>query len=199
MPRGENRKTGRHRFENGIGNAFLVLVRRGLARMQEKMRAGVELHQFRLGKKAAEMNLVDDPEFLGQFFQVRLERAFAGDDQLGVREFLLENGERAKRSGDPFFRNQAAGLHESPAAVRGRLAANKGKFIQRHAGPVDAQTLRRTTEGQEPIRQRLRTRQDERDGVKQIPQLRAVIADVLFFARRRRHETKRHTAYASAR
>ena len=144
------------------------------------MRAGVKLQQFRLGEKSAEMNLVDDPEFLGQFFQVRLERTFAGDDQLGVRKFLLENREGAKRSGHPFLRDEPASLHESPAAILRRLAANKGKFIQRDAGPIDPQAFRRTPQGQQPIRQRVGTRQDERDGVEQVAQFRTVIADVFF-------------------
>src|SRR5687768_10747371 len=146
MFRGQNRETGRHRFQDGVRDAFLVLVGRGLARVQEKMRAGVEIEQFRLRKKAAEMDLGDDAKFLRQFFEVRLERTFARDDELSVREFLLKNGKGAERSRDPFFRNQAASLHEAPAAVCGSVAADEGKLMQRHAGAVDAQAFRRTTE-----------------------------------------------------
>ena len=126
------------------------------------------------------MDLGDDAKLFGQFFQMRLERTFARDDELGVGKFLLKNGKGAERSRDPFFRNQPAGLHEAPATVGGSVAADKRKLMQRHAGAVDAQTFRRTAERKQALRQRFRTRQHQRHGVEQILQLRTVIANVLF-------------------
>ena len=119
-------KTGRHRFQNRIRHAFLVLVRRSLARMNEDVRLRVEIHQLALRKEAAEMHLRSNPELLGQFFEVRLQRTFAGDDELGLRKFLLENREGAERRGDAFLRNQPARLQQSPVAVGRRFALQKG-------------------------------------------------------------------------
>ena len=166
MTGGEHSQAGRHRFENGIGNALLILIRRCLARVQEKMRGRIKLQQFRLGKKSAEMNFAGDAQLFRQFFQVRLQRTFAGDDQLGVGKFFLKNGESAKRRGDAFLGNQSAGLHESPAPFLRGIAADKGKFVQRHSGPIDAQTFGRATESQQPFGQRFRAREDERDRFK---------------------------------
>ena len=97
-----------------------------------------------------------------------------------VRKFLLENRESAKRSGHPFLRNEAARLHEFPAAIARRLATNEWKFIQRDAGPINPQALRRAPQGQKPIGQRSGTREDQRNGVEQAAQFRAVIANVFF-------------------
>src|SRR5205823_2193664 len=147
-------------------NAFLVLIRRRFARVQEKMRGCVDLQQFRLGKKSAEMNFAGDAQLFREFFQVRLERTFAGDDQLGVGKFFLENGEGAKRRGDAFLRNQAAGLHESPAPILRGIAADKRKLVQGNSGPVDAQALGRTAKSEQSFRQRFRAREDQRDRLK---------------------------------
>src|SRR5438105_8925197 len=124
--------------------------------MQEKMRGCVELQQFRLGKKSAEMNFAGDAQLFRQFFQVRLERTFAGDDQLGVGKFFLENGESAKRRSHALLGNQTAGLHESPAPILRRIAADKGKFVQGNSSSIDAQALGRAAKGEQPLSQRFR-------------------------------------------
>src|ERR1041384_3922495 len=111
---------------------------------------------------------------------MRLERSLARNDQFRVWKFLLENCEGAERSRHAFFRDQPAGLDETPAAVGGRIAPNKRKFVERNAGAIDPQTFRRTTEREQTFRERFRARQDERHRVEQILQLRSVIANILF-------------------
>src|SRR5437016_12974454 len=138
MPRGQDAETSRHRFEDRVRNAFLVLVGRRFTRVEKRMRAAVKFEQFLLGKKAAKMDFAHNPKFLRQLFEVRLKRSLARDDQLCVWKFLLENGKRAERSGHALFRDQPAGLHETPAAVSRRIATNEGKFMKQNAGATDA-------------------------------------------------------------
>ncbi len=101
------------------------------------------------------MNFPEDAQFLGQLFEMRLKRSFAGNDELGFRKFFLENGERAERSSDTLFRDQPARLHETPATVGRRVAANKRKFVERNAGPIDPEAFGRATQREQPFRQRL--------------------------------------------
>src|SRR3954469_25144185 len=103
------------------------------------MRTAVEIEQFFLGKEPAEMNLANNAEFFRQLLEVRLERPLAGDDQFGIRKFLLENCESAEGSRDTLLRDQPARLHETPAAVDRRIAANKWKFVERNTGAIDAE------------------------------------------------------------
>src|SRR5204862_7453033 len=138
------------------------------------MRTGVELDQFLLGKKTAKVDFAHDPQLLRQLLQMRLEWALARDDQLCVRQFLLENREGAQRSRHPFFRDQAADLHETPAAVDRRIAPDERKFVERNTGAIDAEPLRRAAEGEKAFRKRLGTREDQRHGIKEFPQFRAV-------------------------
>ena len=128
MLRRNNRQSGRHRFEDGIGNSLLVLIGRSLARMQEKMTRCVKLQQFLLRKKSAEVHVVTDAELCGKPCQLRLQRSLAGDEKFGVRKFSLQNRECAKGSGDAFLRDETAGLQEIPVSVHRRLAAHQRKF-----------------------------------------------------------------------
>src|SRR5205823_2879510 len=119
-----------HRFEDRVRNSLLVLVGRGLARVEKTMGAPVKIEQLPLGKEPAKMDLLRDAEFFRQFFEVRLQRPFSRDDQLGIGKLLLENRERAERSRNPFFGNEPTGLHEPPAAVRRRVAADEGELVK---------------------------------------------------------------------
>src|SRR5436190_18217286 len=141
----EDWESRRHRFEDRIWNSFLVLVRRRFAGVEKTMRAAVKIEQFPLRKKTAEMDFAHNPEFFGELFEMRLKRSLSRDDQLRVRKFFLENGKRAQRSRDALFWNQPARLHETPAAVGGRIAPDERKFVERNAGAIDSQTFRRTT------------------------------------------------------
>ena len=105
MQRRRDWQTSRHRFQNGVRDAFLVLIWRRLARVQKKVRARVELHEFRLREKADEVHILRNTETGRQHFQFRLQRSFSGNKEFGVRIVLFKNRERAQAGGHAFFWN----------------------------------------------------------------------------------------------
>ena len=59
-----------------------------------------------------------------------------------------------------------------------RLATHEGKLLQRQTSAADPQPLRRAAQTNESIGQRLATGKNQRHGLKEILQLRSVIANV---------------------
>ena len=57
---GENWETAGHGFEHGVGNAFLVAIGAGLARMQEEVRLLEEGAQLLLGNETGEVDARGD-------------------------------------------------------------------------------------------------------------------------------------------
>src|SRR6266404_8509112 len=123
--------------------------------MQKKMRAQVQSEQLRLRKKPDEMHVLGNAEPGRKHLQLGLQRALAGNEELGIGKILFENGERAQARGYTFFGNQSARLHDSPAAIWRCLSFHQRKFIQRNTGAVDSQFFARTTKLHESIGERL--------------------------------------------
>src|ERR1051325_3327408 len=100
------------------------------------------------------MDFRNNPKLLCEFFEVRLKRTFAGDNQLRIRKFFLENCEGTKRCGHSFFWNQTTGLHELPTAINWRLSGNERKLAERNTSSINAQTFRWTAKVHQPFSQR---------------------------------------------
>src|SRR5207237_10086091 len=98
-------QTSRDSFQNGVRDAFLVLIWRRFARVQKKVRARVELHEFRLREKADEVHILRNTETGREHFQFRLQRSFSGNEEFGVRIVVFKNREREPASGHAFFWN----------------------------------------------------------------------------------------------
>src|SRR2546423_2624333 len=131
--------------------------------MEEDVAAMIQLEQIGLREKAGKMHFVFDVQLPGERLQRWLKRAFASDKQLRARMLLVEKSEGAKASGQPFFRNQAAGLQKSPVAMARHFAANQRKLRERNPGAIDPDALGRTTETNQAFLQRTRARQHERN------------------------------------
>ena len=98
MPGGHHRKTAGHGFEHRIGNAFLIAGLRCLAGMQEKMGRSVGCRELMLTEKTRVVNRLGDAETLSNFFEPVLERAFACQNEFGVRVFVPEVRESLQRN-----------------------------------------------------------------------------------------------------
>src|ERR1043166_3635071 len=146
--------------------------------MQENVRSRVKLDELLWREEADKMHVARNSQSGRKHLQFRLQRSFAGNEKFGARMVLLENGECAQTGGDAFFRNQPAGLHDAPAAVRRRWSIHHRKFVQWNTGAIDAQLLRRTTELGETIGERLRAGQHEGHERKQAAQFSAIIRDL---------------------
>ena len=62
MVRGEDGQAARHRFEHRVGNAFLISVVAGLARVQENVRRVKDFAELRLRNESGKRNLILDLE-----------------------------------------------------------------------------------------------------------------------------------------
>jgi hypothetical protein len=87
---------------------------------------------------------------------------------------LAEPRERLQRGENALLGNQSASLHQLPTASRGRHPAHERELVQRHARAIEGQPFRRAAEFQQSAPQRLRTRQDQRDRLKHLAELRLV-------------------------
>src|ERR1051325_7430091 len=146
--------------------------------MQENVGTPVKLDQLLGREEADKMHVARNSQTGSEHLQFRLERSLAGNEKFSARMVFFENGEGAQAGGDAFFRNQSAGLHHPPAAVRRRLPVHHRKFIERNTGAIDAELLRRTTELREAIGERLRAGEHKRHEPEQAAQLSAIVRDL---------------------
>ena len=95
MPGSKDRQSGRHRFQHGIGDAFLISVPAGFARMQKNMRLIEKLPQLFLRDKTHKIDSAGELKFARerlQFFQLR---SFASNSESRGWKFFPEFGKRA--------------------------------------------------------------------------------------------------------
>src|SRR6266481_3144994 len=129
--------------------------------MQKQMRTRIKLEQFPLRQKSNKVYVSKNPQSICEHLQFRLERSFAGNEKFRFGIILLENCKSSQARCNAFFRNQPARLHDSPFAIARRLPVHKWKFIKRDTSAIDSQFFRRTTQADQSVNQRLRTRKHE--------------------------------------
>src|SRR5690348_2549121 len=127
MSRRHDRQPGGHCLQNRIRHAFLILVWRYFARMQEQMAAAIELHQLQLREKAKKVHIAGNSQSAGEHFQFVLQWSFSSDKKLRARIIFFEHRKSAKARGDAFLRNQSARLDDFPFAVTRRLSIYEWK------------------------------------------------------------------------
>ncbi len=155
--RGKNRQSGRHRFEQRIGDAFLVAVAAEFARMQEKMRFVEPSAEIVLRQEPRELDAVGDAEFGGELAQGWPQRTFAGERQPGIGKRAHEIRERAQRRRQALLFDQTARLEQpepAPPRPRARRNGNSSRGI-----PV---RFRRIFSGGQPSRTSASTNERER-------------------------------------
>src|SRR5438046_10216210 len=79
MPGSKDRQSARHRFQHGIGNALLISIAAGFARMEENMRRIKKLAQSFLRDETRKIDSVDDLKFVVEQLQFLELRAFPGE------------------------------------------------------------------------------------------------------------------------
>ena len=72
---------GRHRFEHGIGDAFLVAVETQFAGVEKEVRLGVESAQLILREEPGKRDARGDADRFHQCLQLRQLGPFAGDGE----------------------------------------------------------------------------------------------------------------------
>ena len=93
---GEDGKAGRHCFQHGIGNAFLVSVDASFARVQKNMRRIIDVAQFLRQQKARKRHPIMDLKFARQFLELLSHRTFSGNRQCRSRIMTEEMSERVQ-------------------------------------------------------------------------------------------------------
>ena len=133
----EHGEAGGHGFQHGVGDAFLVLVRRGLAGVEEPMGLVIELAEGRGVEETGEGDFFRYAQFGSQLFQIGQQGAFASDGKMAVRVGFAELGKSGEGEGEAFFLDEAAGLDETPFAIgREGAAGGDGEGVHGDAGPV---------------------------------------------------------------
>src|SRR5204863_3355506 len=148
--------------------------------MQKQMCTGVKFVQLSLRKKAHKMHVSGNAEAAGKHFQLRLQRAFAGNHKFRVRVVLLENCKSAQARCHAFLGDQPARLHDLPFAVSRRFSVHQWKLIQRDSSAINAKCFRGAPKLSQSIGKRLRTREHERDGVEKTPKFARIIFNLWF-------------------
>ena len=159
----EDRQPARHRFQHGIGNAFLISVATRFARMQKNVRRIKKLAQFFLRNEAHEIDSAVDLKLAGERLQFLKLRSFAGNGESRGWKFFPESGERAQGRFQSFLFNQPTRLQQPPLAVARNTAFAKRKISQRNSGPLNFDLLRSATEIDHRLPQRVGTNQNASD------------------------------------
>src|SRR2546423_7938172 len=115
----EDRQPACHRFQHGIGNAFLVSVAARFARMQKNLRRIKKLAQFFLRDEANKVDSAIDLKLAGERLQFLKLGSFAGDGESRAWKFFPESGERPQGRFQSFLFNQPTRLQQPPLAVVG--------------------------------------------------------------------------------
>ena len=76
-----------------------------------------------------------------------------------------------KRIIKPLLLDQATSLHQVPSTLWRQFTLDIRKLIQRNPGAVHADLLRRTTQSEQTIQQRLRSGEHQRAGLEQLAKL----------------------------
>src|SRR6478672_8995106 len=96
MPGREDRQSGCHRFKHGIGNAFLISVPAGFARMQKNVRRIKKGSQLFLRYKAHKVDGTVNLKPAGERLQLLKLRTFASNGESCACKFFPESGKRTQ-------------------------------------------------------------------------------------------------------
>src|SRR4030095_1450357 len=160
MPGSKDRQSARHRFQDGIGNAFLISIAAGFARMEENVRRIKKLAQVVLRDETRKIDSADDLKFVGERLQFLELRPFTGNGESRGWKFFPESGKRLQSRFQSFFFNQPTRLQQSPLAVVGQRTFAKRKISQRNSSALNFDFLRRATEIDPRLPQRVGTDQN---------------------------------------
>src|SRR5207244_8376439 len=144
-----------------IRNTLLISVAAGLARVQENVRAVIDLAQSLLRNEAGERHALRDLQFARQRLEFTEQRPFACNRQRCVWVLTNEDFESAKGYRQTFFLDQSPSLHESPFAVFRDSTVAKCKFLQRNSGALDLNLLRVAAEIDDSTPERLRPNENQ--------------------------------------
>src|SRR5437762_11313010 len=97
MPGSKDRQSACHSLQHGIGNAFLISIAAGFARVEENVRGIKKLAQFFLRHETRKIDSVDDLKFVGERLQFLELRSLAGDGESRGWKFFPKFCERAQR------------------------------------------------------------------------------------------------------
>ncbi len=86
-------EAGRHRFEHGVGDPFLVVVGGGFARVKKEVRAGVEFVELALVQEPGEADRFGDAKLGGKLLEFFAHRSLAREGVGCVGEGAVKNGE----------------------------------------------------------------------------------------------------------
>src|SRR5437762_10970223 len=124
----EDRQSACHRFQHGIGNAFLISIAARFARMQKNLRRVKKIAQFFLRDEAREIDSAVDLKLAGERLQCLKLRSIAGYSESRGWKFFPESGERAHGRLPSFLFNQSPRLQQPPSAVGRNIALAKWKI-----------------------------------------------------------------------
>src|SRR5437870_702674 len=142
MTRCENRQPACHRFQHGIGNAFLISVAASFARMQKNVRLIKKLAQFFLRNKTRKIDSRRELKFARERLEFGELRSFAGNRESHGWKFFPEFGERTQGCLTSLLFNQPSCLQQTPLAVVGNTSWPKWKISERDSGALDFDLLR---------------------------------------------------------
>src|SRR5437660_2367518 len=137
MAGSKDRQPACHRFQHGIGNAFLISVPAGFARMQKNVRGIKKFPQFFLRDETREIDSAVDLKFAGERLQFLELRSFAGNAESRTWKFFPEFDKRAQGCFQTFLFNQPPCLQQPPLAVARNDSFAKWKISQRDSGPLN--------------------------------------------------------------
>src|SRR5262249_4575118 len=119
--------------------------------MQKQMRTRIQIKQLPLGQKSDEMYISKNTQPVGEHLQFWLKRSFAGYEKFRFGIVFLENRKGAQARRNAFFRNQPAGLHDSPFSIARQLSIHEWKFIEWDTRAIDSQFFRWATQMDQPV------------------------------------------------
>src|SRR5438067_7835334 len=159
----EDRQSACHRFQHGIGNAFLISITARFARVQKNLRRVKKLAQFFLRNEAREIDSAVDLKLARERLQFLKLRSIAGYGESRGWKFFPESGKRADGRLPSFLFNQPNRLQQPPLAVARNIALAKRKIRQWNSGPLNFDLLRGATKINYCLPQRIGTNQNTSD------------------------------------
>jgi hypothetical protein len=125
------------------------------------------------------MHFPSNAELLRERLQFRLQRPLARDDEFGLGEFPRKDRKGTNGRSDAFLLDQPAGLQDSPVAVGRKFPRHRRELVERNSGAINSNLFRRATEFDQAISQRLRSSQNDRDGIEENAQFFYIIFNIL--------------------
>ena len=164
-------EAGRHGFEHGVGDAFLVGFGGEFAGVEEEVGGLVFLLELLGFEPAFEFDVLGEAKGGGAGAYFLSLRAVATEDVAQVGMGFDDGLEGVEGGEDAFFGDEAAGLDEAPVAVGGGGALGDVEVVEGDGGAVEAEFFGGAAEGLEAVEEGLAAGEDELGGGKDFAEL----------------------------